>query len=248
VNKQASWRTPLRAGIASGAVLSALLVAVAILVRHEPQFYRQLPEAADEALARRAVSKAAAWHAGFSRPGEWDAATTDAEVNAWLAIDLPRNHSRWLPPGVSRPRLAFRPGHVALATRVSRGPLTAVVSCDLEIQLRDVNQIAIVMDQASLGAIPLPRAAVLRALARRIGRVGMVTDLRVLDGRTTLMVYIPSTHDAGGTSHWLKTLAIGDGELLMAGETRSAAAVVPGPAPRSSSSLTPVSDGFLTRF
>jgi hypothetical protein len=62
----------------------------------------------------------------------------------------------------------------------------------------------------------------------------MVADLRMLDGRMVLMVYIPSTHDAGATSYWLESLSIADGELLMAGETRSSHDIRERPAPPSS--------------
>jgi len=174
-----------------------------------------------EAAARRVVTKAAACHAAISRPGAWEAAVTADELNAWLAIDLPRNHRNVLPRGVSQPRLLFQPKHALIGTRVGYGPLTAVASLDFEIQLRDVNHLAIVLEQARLGAIPLPRPPILRELARRIAMLGMVTDLRMLDGRLVLMVYIPSTHDAGGTSYWLESLSIGEGELLFAGTTRS---------------------------
>lgn len=150
---------------------------------------------------------------------------TADELNAWLAIDLPRNHRHVLPRGVSQPRLLFQPKHALIGTRVGYGPLTAVASLDFEIQLRDVNHLAIVLEQARLGAIPLPRPPILRELARRIAMLGMVTDLRMLDGRLVLMVYIPSTHDAGGTSYWLESLSIGEGELLLAGTTRSSTEV-----------------------
>jgi hypothetical protein len=159
---------------------------------------------------------------------------TADELNAWLAVDLPRNHPRWLPPGVSQPRLAFRSRHVVLGTRVGYGPLTAVAWLEGEVLLRDVNHLAIVLEQAWLGAIPVPRTPILRELARRISKLGMVTDLRMLDGRMVLMVYIPSTHDAGATSYWLESLSIGDGELLMAGETRSSQDIRERPAPPSS--------------
>jgi hypothetical protein len=212
--------------------LGGLLVVAAIvaaLVLHEPAFYRQAATsqagAADgedvELLARRALTKASAWHASIARPGRWDAAVAAAEINAWLATDLPRNHPGWLPRGVSEPRLLLEPKQAVLGSRVGYGPLTAVAWLDLEIQLRDVNQLAITLDRAGLGAMPLPRMPILRELARRIGKLGMATDLRRLDGRMVLMVYIPSTHDAGATSYWLESLAIGAGELLVAGETRS---------------------------
>jgi hypothetical protein len=105
---------------------------------------------------------------------------------------------------------------------------------DFEILLRDVNQLTIALDRASLGAIPLPRTPILRELARRISKLGMVTDLRRLDGRMVLMVYIPSTHDAGATSYWLESLAIDAGELLVAGETRSSVQTREQPVPPSS--------------
>jgi len=240
--KQASWRRLRKTFVGAFVGLATLLVVSGVLLKYEPAVYRQLAVPGGdlagaggsvgggedvEALSRRAVTKAAAWHASISRPGGWETALTSDEVNAWLAIDLPQNHSGWLPKGVTQPRIAFLPQHAALGARVGFGPFTAVASLDFEILLRDVNHLAVVLDQAHLGAIPLPRAPILRELSRRISRLGMVTDLRRLDGRLVLMVYIPSTHDAGATSYWLESLAINAGELLVAGETRSTATIRP---------------------
>ena len=249
--KQPTWRRLRRTALACLGGLGLVVVVVAALLKYEPGFYRQLESPAStvsgstvpgetaedgeplhvEALARRAVTKASAWHASISRSGGWETAVTADELNAWLAVDLPRNHARWLPRGVSQPRLVFRPRHVVLATRVGYGPLTAVAWLDCEIVLRDINHLAIVLEQARLGAIPIPRTPILRELSHRISKLGMVTDLRMLDGRMVLMVYIPSTHDAGATSYWLESLSIGDGELLMAGETRSSHDIRERPAP-----------------
>jgi hypothetical protein len=38
--------------------------------------------------------------------------------------------------------------------------------------------------------------------------------------RSVLVVYIPSTHQAGGVSHWLEAIRIAAGEAAVAGETR----------------------------
>jgi len=247
--KQASWRRLRKAFVAALVALVMVLVVSGVLLKYEPGVYRQLavsrgtlagagvpPGGGEdvEALSRRAVTKAAAWHASISRPGGWETALTSDEVNAWLAIDLPQNHSSWLPSGVTQPRIAFQPQHAVLGARVGFGPFTAVAALDFEILLRDVNHLAVVLEQARLGAIPLPRAPILRELSRRISKLGMVTDLRRLDGRLVLMVYIPSTHDAGSTSYWLESLAIGAGELLIAGETRSTATIRPASNPPSS--------------
>lgn len=214
--------------------LTLAFVGIVILVRQEPAFFGRvaLPAAgggdgaatAEEAeiLSRRMVTKAAAWAAALDDGGPWEAAVTEAEVNGWLACDLPRNHARLLPRGLSEPRVAFAPRHLLGGARLAIGPLTAVAWFDLEVVLRDVNHLAIAIDRAGLGAIPLPRTAMLRELGRRIGGLGMLADLRSVEGRPVLMVYIPSTHDAGATSYRLESFALDAGELLLAGETRSA--------------------------
>ena len=232
--KLASWRRFRGLFLGSVGSLSVLLAVGAVLLKHEPACYRSGAFAAhavhavhdlqdDEALARRAVTKASALHAAISRPGPWEMAVTDRELNAWLAVDLPRNHQRALPRGLSEPRVMFRHQHAMFGLRVGYGLASAVATLDFQILLRDVNHVAILLEQARLGAVPLPRTPILRELARRINMLGMVTDIRRLDDSMVLMIYIPSTHDAGATSYWLESLAMADGELLLAGTTRMAA-------------------------
>ena len=86
-----------------------------------------------------------------------------------------------------------------------------------------MNQLGIVVTDVRLGGLPLPRGPVTHEIARRIDALGMATERRRLDGRTVLVVYIPSTHDAGATSHWLESLALEDGAVLVGGVTREAA-------------------------
>lgn len=217
-------------GIAAGCLAAGGLafVAAAVLAAQVPDFYARArgaePGEAAETRARRAVSKTSAWHAAISRPGGWDTAIAAEELNAWLATDLPRNHAGWLPRGISQPRLAFSPRHLAAGVRVGFGPVATVASVDCEIVLREPNQLAIVVERARLGAIPLPTAPILGEIGRRLRKLGMVTDIRPVDGRMVLAVYIPSTHDAGATSYWLESMSFTDGEWLVSGTTRVAAA------------------------
>lgn len=201
------------------------LVLAAVLA-HEPAFYRSRVAAAPpggvEPLARRLVTKAAALRADFLRPGDWSTAVTDEELNAWLATDLPRNHPLLLPPQVAEPRVAFGPRRVSVGGRVAFGPVRCVGSFDAEVVLRAVNQVGIVVRSVRLGGLPLPAGPVVRELGRRIAALGTPTELRRLDGRTVLVVYIPPTHAAGAPSHWLETLTLEDGEMLVAGVTKAA--------------------------
>lgn len=213
-------------------VLAAIVAGVA-LVRYEPAFYRArhgVAAGADTA-ARRLVSSAAALRAAVVRQGPWEGAFSERELNAWLAIDLPRNQRRFLPASVAEPRVELLPRRVRVAARVGLGACSTVAWADARVTLREPNQLVIVLAAAGLGALPLPRGALLGTLRRRLDGLGMVTNVRRLDEGPALVVYIPSTHDAGGTSHWLESLAIGPGSLALAGTTRPPTGR-PEPAPR----------------
>jgi hypothetical protein len=213
----------LRRLVLGGLVAAACgVAALAAVLGHEPGFYRAPAAAGAEPLARRLVTKASALRADFLRPGPWAAAITADEVNAWLATDLPRNHPRLLPAGVSAPRVAFSRRRMQFGCRLACGPLGCVASVDAEVVLRDVNQIGILVTAARLGALPVPSGPVIREIDRRIAALGLPTELRRLDGRTILVVYNSTSHAAGAASHRLESFAVEDGEVLVAGVTQAA--------------------------
>lgn len=204
-----------------------LLAALGGLIFHVPAFYGERSAAAggveSEQLARRMVTKASSLYAAVRRPGSWETAFSDREANAWLAIDLPRNHGRLLPRGCADPRVRFGPKRLTAAVRVGPPFLSAVAWVELDVELRDVNQLGIVVADARLGAIPIPRGPILRKVAETAESVGLFVDFRRLDGRPMLVVYIPSASAAAAVSCRLESFAIAEGEVLAAGETRRTA-------------------------
>jgi hypothetical protein len=210
------------AGLAGAVFVAAVLVAAATT----PAFYRARlaagETAAAEQAARRLITKAAGLQAAASRIGPWEAAITEQELNAWLALDLPRNHAALLPAGVAAPRVELADRVVRLGARVGAGPLSAVVSCGLEIRLREVNQVECVVADASLGALPLPRGPILHALAARLTPFGLLAEVRRGDGRSTLVLTLPGSLGQRAKRSLLSSLAVTPGELLMAGETKEA--------------------------
>jgi|694.fasta_scaffold80397_4 hypothetical protein len=212
--------------MAIGAATTCLLGVLMAVLRQEPDYYRERMPAGDggAARARRFITEVAGLQAAIARPGRWDAAFEEREINAWLATDLPANHARLLPTGVAEPRVRFVPGRIDLAVRVGPRLASAVLHLAVQVHLRGESQLAFVLDEARLGLLPLPRDAVLAEVGRRLGRLGGVTSLRRLDGRSVLVVYIPATHGGDGMGRWLGSLAVVEGSLLVAGETRAGAA------------------------
>lgn len=215
-------------------LLAAVVVAGGLLIVPPPAFHAaRLPaggpldgrtpgaaSAAAEQDARRLVTTFSGLHATVARAGTWEAVFTERQVNAWLAVDLPRNHPDLLPAAATGLRVEFLPGRVRSAIRFGREPLAASIWIDAEVKLREVNQLGIVLRAAGLGRLPLPRGPLLQELGRRIDRLGMVTEILRRADQHVLVVYIPSTHEAGGLGHWLTRLGLASGELAVAGETR----------------------------
>jgi len=217
-----------RIGLGVVACLTVGVAAIALAAKREPAFYRSraatggdgVAAATDPAvLGRRLVSKLSALRADFLRPGPWETVVAEAELNAWLATDLPQNHAALLPAGLSAPRVALEPRRVQAGARLGG----FVVSVDADVVLRDVNQIGITITAARLGSLPLPRGPVVQEVARRIGGLGLPTDLRRAAGGTVLVVSLPAAYDPAAPSHRLESLALRNGELVVAGTTRAAA-------------------------
>jgi hypothetical protein len=216
-----AWRLrrPVLAAVGAAALVAIGVVAV---TGRDPEFYRQrltVPEATGERAARRLVTKLSALQAAAGRPGPWEAAITEDEINAWLALDLPRNHPRLLPGWLSAPRVRLGPGRLDVAARVAVGPLSAPARVALDVRLRGVNELEIAVAEAGLGSLPLPRGLILHRLAEGVRPLGAMTELRRLDGGGVLVVRIPATRGKGGASPALESLALAAGELLVAGAT-----------------------------
>ena len=199
-----------------------------------PEFYRaRLPvggplegrdpaavAAVAEQAARRLVTRGSALHAAFLEVGRWEGAFSEREINAFLALDLPRNHAAFMPAWCREPRVEFLPGRVRVAMRAGPGILPVTLWVDAELTLQEANQLRITPTHTRLGILPLPAGPLLAALARRLERAGAVTEIRRGGARSVLVVYIPSTHEAGGASHWLEAIRLAAGEVAVAGETR----------------------------
>jgi hypothetical protein len=207
-----------------------------------PEFYRvRLPvggplngrdpaaaAAVAEQAARRLVTRGSSLHAAFLEVGHWEGVFSEREINAFLALDLPRNHAAVLPAWCREPRVEFLPGRLRAAMRVGPGIVSATLWIDAEVTLHEANQLRIAPTRSRLGMLPVPPGPLLAALARRLERAGAVTEIRRGNARSALVVYIPSTHEAGGVSRWLAAIRLAAGELAVVGETRRGP-VRPGP-------------------
>ena len=195
-------------------------VRVALAAGRAPGWYAGRVAVGDAATtdrdARRLVTAVAGLRAGASRTGDWGAAIRGQDLNAWLATDLPRNHAAALPTGIREPRVVLEPGRIRVAARAGAGPLAGTVSLVVEPRLRAPNQLELAVSEARFGAVPIPAGPFVHRVAAVCGRLGLVTNVRRLDGRSVVVV------SWGGRGVVLRGLSVNDGELVIAGTTEEA--------------------------
>lgn len=197
---------------------AAAIAAMAIVAaRWPPGWYAARVTAGDTAdadrAARRLVTTVAGLRSTGERAGGWGAAVREDEINAWLAIDLPRNHAAVLPAGLTVPRVRFEPGRIHVAARAAAGPFIGLLALELGVQLRGVNQLECHVAAARLGALPLPSGPFAHRVAALLERLGFPTELRRLDGRPVIVVSL------GGRGVAVEGLTVNDGEIVIAGTT-----------------------------
>jgi hypothetical protein len=220
--RQRRWRRIL--GVVACALIAAA-VGLGAIVRHEPAFYREriapavAMTPATEQAARRLVSDMAALHAAIGRVGRWEAALDERDINAWLAVDLPRNHAAILPPSATEPRMRISPGRLDVAIRLGAAGLSTVAWATVDLRLRGPNQLALEIVDAGLGGLPLPRGPVLAECRRRLAGAGFTTSAVRLDGRSVLVVYIPEASMVGESARVLEALSLGEGTIAFMGRT-----------------------------
>jgi hypothetical protein len=221
-----------RLRILYGCASIALLVVVVLALllyrgsQYVPEFYEQAlrsePSPREQAELGDALEREALeLRNDAQREGAWEAVFSDAQINAWLAHDLPRNHPRALPSNVSEPRVKITPDQVQLACKYEGQRLATVVSLSAEIHLTDKpNQLAIQIRSVRAGLIPLPLKNLLDQATEIARRSGLQLAWSQQEGDPVALLQIPSQID-GKTKRPLQveTLELREGEIYVAGHT-----------------------------
>lgn len=221
----AGRRWPRRSAAAAAVIVGLLLAGYPLLHRDPYGGTAPVPAGVEgERAAGRMMSKASSLIAGLDRPGDWGEAFSEAEANAWLSIDLPRHAPGFLAGGVTSPEIRFLDRRAAISASVQWGPVSGRLWSLLDVTVRGDNLIAVSVDAAGVGVLPLPPGVVLRTLATQADAAGAAAEIRLIEGAPVLLVQLPgttrTTPDRRSEYH-LGGVHITPGELVLAGTTRS---------------------------
>ncbi len=162
------WRKVAVAALVVAGLAGLAVVALRAALDRVPGFYAAalaLPAVEQAAAGEELERNIVAIHNEVRDRHRWSAVFTEAQVNGWLAADLPEKFPHMLPPDLHDPRVAFRPNQLQIACQYGRPSGTRVVSLTLEVQLgEEPNTLAVRIRGARAGWVPLP----LRPLLDRV--------------------------------------------------------------------------------
>ena len=203
--------------IAAAAVLAAIYTAS----RHVPAFYREAlnddPPARKKA-AEHMLRQATTLQNDLKREGTWQTVFTAADLNGWLAVELPRNASPTLPPGFHDPRVRIDPTGISVACQVDRGGLHGVVSLDFDVYMEKPAVVGLRIRRVRVGAIPWSQDRVLKAISDAAQQAELQIQWRQAEGDPVALVSLPPTSHRGRTVR-IDNVQIEDGAIRISGAT-----------------------------
>lgn len=212
------------------ATASALLAALFLLLfaawRHVPGFYQnavRLDPAGLSAGSNELLQRAAALSSDARRQGDWEALFTAAQINGWLAVDMPRNHPDLLPAGFRDPRVSIANGQVCLACRWGDSPLAAIFSVKLGVQMIQPHVLAIRVDQVRAGLLPVPQRPIIETISDQARRLGTPIHWRRVGDDPVAIIRLPPFQQHS-TLFVIQNIEFRDQHLFVAGQTESAGA------------------------
>jgi hypothetical protein len=195
-----------------------------LAVRHVPHFYVDAL-AVDPTVQKQAsdkmVRRTAALSNDVRKDGHWEAVFTADQINGWLAVDREQNHPQLIPREFHDPRVAIHDGQIIVGCRYESGQIDTVLSLAADVYLQSVNVVALRIQRARAGAVPLPLKDVTSKLVTACENIGCKVELREVDADPLLLVTLPLAANSSAREGTVRveTVELHEGELRVAGQT-----------------------------
>ena len=193
--------------------------------RQPPSFYHEALRASPLESARhgeRFEDAALALHNAAHKAGRWEAAISADEINGWLATDLAAKFPGLLPAGISDPRVAIDGDTFRVAIHYQRGAVDTVLSISGEAYLTaQTNEIAIRLESARAGLVPIPLGRVIEEVNERVERGDVNLRWTEIKGSPVALVRLPVDLLEDERRIVLDRLDTRPGQILLAGRTES---------------------------
>jgi hypothetical protein len=204
-------------------VVSVTVVAGVSLLRSldcVPTFYRSVDSLTVEqrtSESRQFLRQSTSIFNQIENDSVWSGVFRERQVNAWLAGDFARKHSEILPTGVIEPRVSFSDGLISLGFQMQSGPMTTVVSACGRVWLPEPNFVAVELQTARAGALPIPIRVVVDTVSAVAESAGLHVDWREHEGHPVALLRLGHSEEKAAIQ--IDRVELREGLLYLAGRS-----------------------------
>jgi hypothetical protein len=222
------------ATITVGLILLLALLAggLTLSLKYQPSFYQtaladSAPPEVRREQAKVFVQTTLQLVDGIRHEDRWSHEFSEDAVNGWLAEELPVKYSEWMPPEVSSPRVKFEKGTLFLAFQIRHGMWKGVVNSKVRPWVSGPNQLALEIQSARIGLVPVPVDELLGELIKNMSSAGWRLQWRNNGKQDVLVVSLDDDFSANGERPVLEGVDVGPKLLRISGRRASEAADAP---------------------
>jgi hypothetical protein len=206
---------------------TAVAGTLAVLLRHEPAFYRQAavpPGAERQKQSKEVLNKFFGLYDNISSKPQWSETFTEEQLNSYFEEDFQRTGpvEKGLPEGFSHPRVAIEPGRLRLAFRYGSAGLSSVVSVELRMWLveKEPNVVALELRGLHAGLVPVSSQSLLEAVSEAARQLNLDVTWYRHEGNPVAVVRYRDEQTRPGVQ--LERLELRQGQLYIQGTGEAA--------------------------
>jgi hypothetical protein len=207
------------------AVASSVGGTLALLVGHEPGFYRRNavpPGPVRTQHSNAFVNECLHLIEGIhNHDPKWYATFTDAQINSYFEEGFIRSKTdqSFLPEGMSAPRIAVEPEKIRLAFRYGSGAWSTVISIDLRAWLvqKEANVIALELQALHAGSLPISAQSLLEHISEACQRKNI--DVKWYRHKGNPVAILRFQSDSPRPTVQLSKLELRNGMLVIGGRS-----------------------------
>lgn len=185
-----------------------------------PEFYRVVEQQLADPVERKHVAQefveqSQQFVAEMKSSPEWTQEFTDAQINAWLIEDFPREFADVIPPEVSQPRVKIGRDGIRIGVKVDQaGQWNGIVSVHLKARMLAPNEVAIELKSIQAGLVPVPLKSVIDQINEQAKANGIEIEWRREGDHELAIVRV--IHE-GPESPQLEQIEFRDGAIRVTG-------------------------------
>ncbi len=213
-----------------GVLLTLLTIGyVRQAVRQAPRFYAAALEIDPQLLthaSREMESRVAALYSDAIQEPTWQAAFSETEVNGWLTVALGERYSEILPESITAPRVAFDEAQCQIGFQFQGQGYQAAISVQVSVFVADTDELAICIQSANMGMLPLPLAKIVDPLTKWAQEQKIALRWTKHKGSPVALFPLQEILSTDSERRQLKAIELHPDELVLAGKTLQAKSVL----------------------